>query len=95
MSGSAAVAHNEAAILGRVVRPELDDLSPEAARSLLKLGFDADDRARMHELAVRGQRGQLSEAEEAELESYCRVSRLLDLMHSKSRRSLKKAGQRP
>jgi hypothetical protein len=95
MSGAATVARSEAAILSRVVRAEHDDLPPEAARSLLKLGFDDDDRARMHELAVKGQRASLSKAEDAELESYCRVARLLDLMHSKARRSLKKAGQRP
>jgi hypothetical protein len=66
---------------------------PEAAPSLLELGFDEGDRARMHELAVRGQGGALSGAEELELESYCRTGRLLDLMHSKARLSLKKAGQ--
>ena len=82
----------EAAILSRLIRPERDDLSPEAARSILKLEFDADDRARMHELATRGQAGTLTEAEQLELESYRRVGRMLDLMRSKARRSLKRAG---
>jgi hypothetical protein len=95
MAAVAIADHSEAAILSRVVRPERDDLSAEAARSVLKLGFDDDDRARMHELAVRGQGGALSSAEDQELESYCRVGRLLDLMHAKARRSLKKAGQLP
>jgi hypothetical protein len=82
----------EAAILGRILRPERDDLSPEAARSLLKLEFDAQDLARMHELALRAQAGTLARAEEDELESYRRIGRLLEVMRSKARRSLARAG---
>jgi hypothetical protein len=51
----AGVKSAEAAILGRMFKPESDEFSPEVARSLLKLEFDAQDLARMHELAVRGQ----------------------------------------
>jgi uncharacterized protein YnzC (UPF0291/DUF896 family) len=43
----------------------------------------------MHELAGKAQDGTLTGAEAAELESYRRVGRLLDLMRSKARRSLK------
>jgi hypothetical protein len=86
---------SEAAILSRLIRPERDDLSPEAARSILKLGFDDGDRARMHDLAVKAQAGSLDQAEQVEIESYRRVGRLLELMHSKARRSLKKVGLRP
>lgn len=82
----------EAAILSRIIHPERDDLSPEAARSILKLEFDEHDRVRMHELATRAQSGELTEVELAELESYRRVGRLLDLMRSKARRSLERAG---
>lgn len=78
----------EAAILSRLIRPELADLSPEAAGSLLKLGFDDQARARMHELAAKAQDGTLTGAEEDELDSYHRVGRILDLMHLKARRSL-------
>jgi hypothetical protein len=88
---SAAVPGNigEAAILNRLIRPDNANLSPEAARSILKLDFNDQDRARMHELADKSQAGTLSSAEEAELESYCRVGRLLDVLRSKARRSLK------
>ncbi|HLM71225.1 MAG TPA: hypothetical protein VK459_00980 [Polyangiaceae bacterium] len=89
MSAAAPVGNGEAAILGRLIRPERADLSPDAARSLLKLDFEDQDRARMHELVTRGQAGTLTVAEEAELESYRRVGRLLDMMRSKARRSLK------
>jgi hypothetical protein len=82
----------EAAILSRMLKPERDDLSPEAARSFLKLEFDPEDLSRMHELALRAQGGSLTAAEESELESYRRIGRLLEVMRSKARRSLARAG---
>lgn len=85
-------AGKETAILSRIIRPERDDLSPEAARSILQLAFDEQDRARMHELAQKAQIGELTAEEQAELDGYCRIGRLVDLMHSKARRSLKRAG---
>jgi hypothetical protein len=87
--------NGEAAILGRLIRPEQDDLSPDAARSILRLDFDAQDRVRMHELAVKAQQGTLTTADEAELASYRGVGRLLELLRSKARRSLKRAGLDP
>ena len=83
----------EAAILGRIFNPESGEFSPEVARSLLKLEFDTQDVARMHELALRGQAGHLTQAEEGELESYRRIGRLLELMRSKARKSLARSGQ--
>jgi uncharacterized protein YnzC (UPF0291/DUF896 family) len=43
----------------------------------------------MHELAAKNQDDRLTLNEKAEMENYRRVSFLLDLMHSKARRSLK------
>ena len=83
----------EAEILGRIFKPERDEFSPDVARSLLKLEFDTQDLARMHALALRGQAGQLAPGEESELESYRRIGRMLELMRSKARRSLARAGQ--
>lgn len=94
-SSAATVPNGEAAILGRLIRPDRDDLSADAARSILKLDFDAEDRARMHELAVKAQQGALVGADEAELASYRGVGRLLELMRSKARLSLKRAGLEP
>src|SRR5437667_8718802 len=45
--------NSDAAIIARVIQPDHDDLPPTAARALLKLGFTAADRERMHELAVK------------------------------------------
>ncbi len=92
---AASVFDGEAAILGRLIRPERDDLSPDAARSILKLAFEDEDRARMHALAVKAQQGVLTGAEETELASYRGVGRLLELMWSKARRSLTRPGLEP
>jgi hypothetical protein len=45
----------------------------------------------MHELAEKNQAGELSEDELRALESYRHVGRLLDLMRSKARLSLRRA----
>jgi hypothetical protein len=82
----------EAAILSRLVKPNRADFSPEVAEALLKLDFDPADRNRMHELAVKGQEGNLTKAEE-ELDSYRRIGYFVDLMRSKARISLKKHGR--
>ncbi|MFS8068728.1 MAG: hypothetical protein ACMG6S_20400 [Byssovorax sp.] len=88
MDPTSSAAGSESAILSRLIRPERDDLSPDAARSLLKLEFDEQDLARMHALTLQAQSGSLTGAELSELDSYRRVGHLLDLMRSKARRSL-------
>lgn len=59
---------------------------------ILQFAFYEQDRVRMHELALRAQHGELTVEQQIELESYRRIGRLVDLMHSKARRSLKRAG---
>jgi uncharacterized protein YnzC (UPF0291/DUF896 family) len=81
---------SEAAILGRLISPDNGDLRAEAAEALLAIRFDRRELDRMHELAVRNQEDRLTPKEKAEMENYRRVSFLLDLMHSKARRSLTK-----
>jgi hypothetical protein len=43
-------------------------------------------------MAVKAQEGNLNHQERIDLNAYRRVGRLLDMMHSKARRSLKKRG---
>jgi hypothetical protein len=86
-------AATEAAILGRLVRPDRDDLSLELAQAILAFDYDEQDRKRMHELAVKNQEGQLTKDEEEELDGYRRVAYFVDLMRSKARLSLKRHGR--
>jgi hypothetical protein len=86
-------ATSEAAILSRLIRPEEDTLTPETAEGFLRIRFEQRDLDRMHELAVKNQDGLLTADEQAEMEHYRNVGYLLDLMHSKARRALKKHKQ--
>lgn len=81
---------SEAAILSRLIRPEADTLSAEAAEGFLQIKFEQRDLDRMHELAVKNQDGLLTAREKDEMENYRSVAFLLDLMHSKVRRALNK-----
>lgn len=83
---------HDAAILSRVIDAENGNLSAEAAQAILRMGFPSADRARAEMLAARSRQGVLTAAEEAELESYRHIGRLLELMKSKARRSLHRFG---
>ena len=85
---------SDVGILSRLIHPERNDFSPEAAQAILKITFEPQDLTRMHDLAVKNQDSGLSPEEQGELESYRRVGRLLEMMHSKARMTLKNAGQK-
>ena len=80
----------EAAILSRLIHPERDDLTNEAAQALLRMDFERQDLDRIHDLITRNQSDALSPTEQVELGSYLRISAFLDLMHAKARRSVRK-----
>lgn len=79
----------EAAIWERAIRFE-GDLSPTAARALLKVRFSQSDRDRLHALAAKARAGSLTPEEERETDVYERLGCLLDILHSKARRTLKR-----
>ena len=81
---------SETAILSRLIRPEDENLTPEAAEGFLRIKFEQRDLDRMHELAVKNQEDLLTPQERAEMDNYRNVGFLLDLMHSKARRTLQK-----
>lgn len=83
---------HEAAIVGRLIKPDHGDFSPEAARELLSLQFGEEDQARMLELTHKAQDGTLTAAEEAEIENYRRFGYWLGILWSRARLSLKGAG---
>src|SRR5271155_5368477 len=83
---------NEAAIVGRLIKPDRGDFSPDAARELLSLQFGPEDQTRMRELSLKAQDGTLTVVEQAEVENYRRVGYWLGVLWSKARLSLKRAG---
>lgn len=85
---------SETAILKRVIRPDVGDISPEAAKALLALGFQESDHARMAELSAKAQDGNLLCAEQDELDGYINVSHFIAFVQSKARISLKNSSPR-
>ncbi|MBX9681720.1 MAG: hypothetical protein K2X38_23425 [Gemmataceae bacterium] len=90
-----ATADTEIDIFSRVVEPEKRDLSPDAARSILEMGFPSQDRDRMNFLDEKARQGSLSPDEDAELERYLHVGNMLAVMKSKARRSRGKGDKKP
>jgi hypothetical protein len=86
---SVAVDNSEAAIFSRVVSPDNANFSPDAANSILQITFPQSDRDRMNMLAEKAREGSLTEQEATELENYRHVGRLLEVLKSKARLSLK------
>lgn len=72
--------------------PDNDNLSPDIARSILRMNFPQPDHERMADLSAKASAGTLTTTEAAELDEYLRVADLLALMQSKARISLKRAG---
>ena len=71
------------------MKPEKGELSPEAARAILKFGFAPHDQDRMGILSRKAREDALGVDERAELEAYLRVNDLLTILHSKARQSLR------
>ena len=86
--------HTPAAIWNRLIRPEKNNLSPDAARFFLQLAFEQSDLDRMHELATKNQAGTLTDAETQELNNYRQIGLELDLLHAKARRAVRPSRRR-
>jgi len=82
-------------ILARVIQPQEGNLSVEAARSILGFRLASADIDKVQALAVRARAGTLTLEERALLDEYERVTSLIELMQSKARSSLRRAGLQP
>jgi hypothetical protein len=85
----------EADILTEVVAPAKADLTPEAARLLLRFKFNAAATKRVRQLLQKNNRGAISAEERLTLERYLRVGQFLDLLHAKAKLSLREEGLSP
>ena len=83
---------HEADILRRVVDPQRGGWTAETARAILDLSLPQPDAQRVSKLAEKACADELSAVEARELEDYRQVGRLLELMKSRARLSLKAAG---
>ena len=81
--------NSEAAILSRVIQPNSADWPQAAAEAILRMGFPKTDREWMTALLEKAKAGVLTNEESEALEHYQHIGRLLEMMKSRARRSLK------
>jgi len=82
---------SEVVILGRILSSGQKELTPDLARYFLALGFDDDDKARMHQLALKNQESTLSSEEKDQLLGYAKAGCLLGIVQAKARKFLKRS----
>lgn len=88
---STQTAVTEVEIWNRTIRPDVGDLSKDAAREFLRLHLAGDDRARVRELSAKANEGALTPEEARELDHYLSVGRALEFIKAKARLSLRGA----
>lgn len=71
-----------------MINQEGGAFDPDAARALLHVGFTEVQNERMRDLADRNNRGELTNDERQEMESFRRVGNFLALIQAKARLSL-------
>jgi hypothetical protein len=68
------------------------EIAPSAARALLKIEFSERNQVLMDELSAKARAGKLTLSEQSILDTLEKLGCLLDIIHSKARLVLKKAG---
>jgi len=80
---------SEAGILARILSNGRGQQLPRnIARYILDLGFNEEDKVRMHDLVVRNQSDDLSTAEREELIAYAKAGTVLSILKVKARGAL-------
>ena len=70
------------------------ELSPAAARALLKFGFSESEHQRIDELAAKARASTLTRDEQTQLDLFERLGCVLDIIHSQARQTLRKKQRR-
>jgi hypothetical protein len=84
------VANVETSVWKRLVEHPWDNLSPEAAEGVLRIKFKQSDTDRMNELAAIARDGALTETQQAELDAYIQVGRVISILQAKARMAMAK-----
>jgi len=79
----------ETEIWSRTIQSGVGDLSAEAAREWLRLRMSEADAERVRELSSRANSGQLTAAEERELDNYLNFGRTLEFLKAEARLCLR------
>jgi hypothetical protein len=89
MSTTSRTVESEVAVLARFLDNGDGQLPEDVARYILNLTISEQDKARMHDLAVRNQQHGLSAREKEELLAFGKAGDLLAILKSRARRTLK------
>lgn len=81
---------SEQNLLERVVNPKRGGFSPELAEQILSLDFPPADHKRCAKLSAKAQKGTLTKAESAQLQTYLNLNDFLMFMKARARISLLK-----
>jgi hypothetical protein len=76
--------------LDRLLEPLTDCLTPDVARRIVAFRADAETQHRVDELAAKANEGTLTEAEQAEYQSYVEAIDLVSILQAKARTVLGK-----
>jgi len=82
------IENSQVEIFGRALDCHASDLSADVASFILSLDLAEKDECRMDELAEHARQGQLTAAEEIELEEFRRCGRLIEILKLKARQAL-------
>jgi hypothetical protein len=83
---------NQADIFRRVLEHQSVAMTPEVAQFFLQLELPDEDKTRLEELATKARQGSLSPVDQADLDEFRRLGRLVELMKLKARKALAAAG---
>lgn len=81
------------AVLEQPAELEAKSISPETARELLQLRFDASHHERVDDLSQKAQTGTLTPNEQDDPDECMRFGTLPSILQSRARQALKKAGR--
>lgn len=83
---------NQAEIFRRVLEHQSGAMTPEVAQFFLQLELPDEDRVRLADLAEKARQGALSPVDQADLDEFRRLGRLVELMKLKARKAISAAG---
>ena len=87
-SRTSSTSDNEVTILARFLTNGSGPLPKSLARYILSLTISQQDKARMHELAVRNQDDALTPDEKKEMQNFGKAATVLSILKSNARRTL-------
>ena len=88
---STSAINTQASILDRALGHDVSNLSADTARYFLSIRLDGTDEERANELAEKARSGTLTVDEQAEIDEYRRVGRVIEMLKMRAKIALNQA----